>query len=136
MIKITTKTRRHMCSLYAYITSLQHNIKSNFFVMKYNLPTNWLILFSLETRWKCVCYHSFLQWFINKSMYDILVFFLSICVYDVICMLNNCPMYGEFPSNAWLKMNARDKIIFKRGNKCIYNKNLRKLWFEFSLNIS
>ena len=24
-----------------------------------------------------------------------------------------CPMHGEFPSDAWLKMNAREKIIFK-----------------------
>ena len=28
-------------------------------------------------------------------------------------LLNNCPMHGEFPSDAWLKMNAREKSIFK-----------------------
>ena len=73
----------HMCSLYAYITSLQHNIISNFFVMKYNLPTNWLFLLSLETQWNYVCYHSFLQWFINKFMYNTLGFFSFLSAYTL-----------------------------------------------------
>ena len=42
-------------------------------------------------------------------MYDT----FSTRVYSVIAMLNNCPMYGEFPSDAWLRMNARGKTIFK-----------------------
>ena len=51
VFKIITKASWHICSLYAYITSLQHNIISKFFVMKYNLPTNLLFLLSLETQW-------------------------------------------------------------------------------------
>ena len=128
MFKIITKASRHMCSLYAYITSLQHNIISNFFVMKYNLPTNWLFLLSLEAEWKYVCYHSFLQWFINKFLYDFLVFlsFLSAyslslhCLTTVRCMVKNeCQRENHFQS--W--------------NKCIFNENLRKSWLEFSVNI-
>ena len=46
----------HFMIIYIYITSFQHNIISNFFVMKYNLPTNWLFLLSLETQWKYVCF--------------------------------------------------------------------------------
>ena len=34
-------------------------------------------------------------------------------LYTVIALLNNCPMHGEFLSDAWLKMKAREKIIFK-----------------------
>ena len=114
VFKIITKASRHMCSLYAYITSLQLNKISNFFVMKYNLPTNWLFLLSLETRRKYVCYYSFLRRFISKFMYDTLVYFaFSICIYIVIALLNNCPMHGEFPSDARLKMKAREKIIYK-----------------------
>ena len=39
--------------------------------------------------------------------------FYSIYVYTVIALLNNCPMHGEFPSDAWLKMNSRGQTIFK-----------------------
>ena len=100
--KIITKARRHICSLYAYITSLQHNIIRNFFVMKYNLPTNLLFLLSLETQWRYVFYHSFLQWFINKFMYDTLVFLSFLpaytvslhCLTTVWCMVNFRPMHG------------------------------------------
>ena len=102
VFKIITKARRHMCSLYAYITSLQHNIISNFFVMKYNLPTNWLFLLSMEIRWKYVSYNSFLLWFINRFLYNTLVFlsFLSAytlslhCVSTVRCMVNFRPMHS------------------------------------------
>ena len=113
VFKIITESSRHMCSLYAYITSLQHNIISNFFVMKYNLTTNWYFCFL----WK----HGGNMFAIILFYYDLstnlcmtsLFFFFSICVYTVIALLNNCPMHGEFPSGAWLKMNAREKIIFK-----------------------
>ena len=103
------KASRHLCSLHAYITSIQHNIISNFIFIKYNLPMKWLFFISLETRYNYAWYHSFLRWFLNKSMHDTLVFFFSICVHTVIALLNNCPMHGEFPSDAWLKMNAREK---------------------------
>ena len=100
-----------MRSLYAYTTSLQHNIINNFLVMKYKLPSNWLFLLPLETQWKYICYHSFIRWFIKNSLHDTFVFY--ICVYTVISFVNSCAMYGEFPFDAWLKMNAREIIIFK-----------------------
>ena len=43
--------------------------------------------------------------------------FLCFVVYlyrvkDFIALLNNCPVHGKFPSDAWLKMNTRDENIF------------------------
>ena len=55
VFNIITKASRHMCSLYAYITSLQHNKISSFFVMKCNLPTNWIFFaFFGNTEEKCL----------------------------------------------------------------------------------
>ena len=31
-----------------------------------------------------------------------------------------CPMHGEFPSDAWLKINAREKNIF-RGEMKVFS---------------
>ena len=90
--------------------------------MKNNLPTNWLILLSMETRWKYVCYHSFLLWFIKVFVWHPGLFVFSICIYTVIALLNNCPMHGEFLSDAWLKMNAGDQNHFQRWNKRILDK--------------
>ena len=114
MFKIITKASKHMCSLSAFITSLQHNKISNFFVMKYNLPTNLQLLFCFL--WKhggnmFAIIHFYVNLSTNSYMTVTLVF--SICIYTVIALLNNCPMHFEFPSDAWLKMNAREEIIFK-----------------------
>ena len=113
MFKKITKASRHICSLFAYITSLQHIIISNFFVMKYNLPT--ILLFSFLWNHSGICLLSFFFTLIYQQMYvrHPCLFVFSICEYSVIALLNNCPMHGEFPSDAWLKMNAREKIIFK-----------------------
>ena len=47
-------------------------------------------------------------------MYDALVFLSFLSAYTMsFALLNKCPMYGEFPSDAWLNMNAIEKIIFK-----------------------
>ena len=40
-------------------------------------------------------------------------FVFSIFVYMCIVIALHCPMHGEFPSDAWLKMNAREKTISK-----------------------
>ena len=127
VFKIITKASRNICSLYAYITSLQHNIINDFFAMKYNLPTNWLFLLSWETQWKYVCYHSFLQWFINKFMYDILVF----CLFY---LRLHCHYIALQLSEAWwisvrcmVKNKCQRENQFQRWTICIFNKNLRKL---------
>ena len=101
LFKIITKASRYKC-LYYFITA---NVISNFFFIKYNLPTNWLFLLSLKMQRQYVCYYPFLCWFIYAFTYDTLVFFFvfSICVYTVFALLNTCPMHGEFPSDAWLK---------------------------------
>ena len=99
--------------------------------MKFNLLTNRVFLLSLE-----ICLLSFSSTLIYQQIHvwHPCLFVFSIYIYTVIAFLNNCLMHGEFPSDAWLNMNAREKI-FQRWNKCIFNKNLWKLWLEFSLNI-
>ena len=47
-------------------------------------------------------------------MYDTNVFLSFLSAYTMsFALLKNCPMYGEFPSDARLKMNAREEINFK-----------------------
>ena len=53
--------------------------------------------------------------------------YFFICVYTVIALLNNCPMHGEFPSDAWLKTNAREKNIFKDEKNVFPTKIFKKL---------
>ena len=49
---------------------------------------------------------------------------------NIHALLNNCPMHCEFPSDAWLKINAKERKTFKNvKQKCIFKKNLRKLQF-------
>ena len=62
-----------------------------------------------------ICLPSFFSMLIYKQIYvwHPCLFVFSTRVYSDIALLNNCPMHGEFPSDAWLKMNAREKTIFK-----------------------
>ena len=62
-----------------------------------------------------ICFLSFFSTLIYKQIYvqHPCLFVFSTRVYSVIALLNNCPMHGEFPSDAWLKMNTREKTIFK-----------------------
>ena len=98
LFKIITKASRYKC-LYYFITA---NVISNFFFIKYNLPTNWLFLLSLKMQRQYVCYYPFLCWFIYAFTYDTLVFlsFLSAytrslhCLTPVRCMVNFRPMHG------------------------------------------
>ena len=110
VFKIITESRRHMCSLYTFITSLQHNIISNL----YNLKTNWYFCF----HWKHggnmsanILYYNDLSTNVCMTPLSFWLFYLR--MYIVIALLTNCPMHDEFPSDAGLKMNAREKIIFK-----------------------
>ena len=97
VFKIITNARRYMCSLnvYMYITLLQHNIISNFFVMKYNLPTNWLIWFSLETLW--ILFYDDSSTNICTIPLSFCLFYLRIhlhCLTNVRCMVNFHLMHG------------------------------------------
>ena len=47
----------------------------------------------------------------------------SICEHMGIALIYNCPMYGEFPSDAWLKMNAREEKILTVKMPCIKRKS-------------
>ena len=98
------------------------NIISNFFVIKYNLPTNWLFLLSLETQWKHICYRAFLRWFIKKFMYDTFVFrlfYLHIfslhCLITVRCMITNeCQRGNHFQTrNQYIFNKKASKIIIR-----------------------
>ena len=131
-----TKASRYMTVLTLflyYVITAQYNKQ----ILCYEIqPTNEFVVFAfIGNTVVYVCYHFFLRWFINKFMYDTLVFVFSICINTVIILLNNCPMHGEFPSDAWLKMNAREKTIFKGEINVFSTKIFEKLWFEFSLNI-
>ena len=99
--------------------------------MKYNLPTNWLLKHSGNM------FAIILSTMIYQQiMYDTLVYlFFSICVYTVIALLNNCPMHGEFPSDVWLKIIAREKIIFKGEINVFSTKSFENYDYNFSLNI-
>ena len=116
VLKIITIASRYKCSLYAYITTLQHNVIGYFFFIKYNLPTNWLLLLCLKKQWKYVFIHPFLRWFIYAMTYDTLVLFFF---HIVIELLNNWAMHGEFPPDAWLKLMLERKNIYK-GEKMYF----------------
>ena len=55
------------------------------------------------------------------------LYVFSICIYTVITLLINCPMLGEFLSNAWIEMNVRLKAFLKVKKICIFKNNLRKV---------
>ena len=84
-------------------------------------PTNKLVIFALFENAVEICLLSFFSTLIYQHIYlwHPCLFVFSICIYNVIALLNNCPMHGEFPSGAWLKINAREKIIFK-GEKYVF----------------
>ena len=117
------------------ITSLQHNIIINFFVMKYNLPTNWLIFFL----WK----HS-------GNMFVVILFYVDLSTNSCMTILSFCPFYPHIHchrialqlSDAWwisvrcmVKNESQRENHFQSWNKCIFNKNLRKVWLEFRTRI-
>ena len=106
-----------MCSLFAYITSLQHNIISNFF------PTNELVISVFFVNTLEICLLSVFSTLIYQQIYVwySCIFVSSICVYIVFVLLNSCPMHGEFPSDEWL-MPEKKKNIFKGEIKVISNK--------------
>ena len=138
VFQIITKASRHMYSLFAYITSLQHNIISYFSFYKIQ-PANELVIFGFFVNTLEICLLSFFSSLIYQQIYVwcSCFFVFSICVYTVFvlinklstvqCMVNFC--------QCMVKNERYKKDHFQRLNKCIFNKNLQKLGLEFSLNV-
>ena len=54
------------------------------------------------------------------------LYVFSICIYTVITLLINCPMLGEFLSNALIEMNVRVKAFLK-VKKMYFQKQSKKI---------
>ena len=59
-----------------------------------------------------ICLLLFFSAMIHQQIY---VWYPCLFVFAMsFALLNNCPMYGEFPSDAWLEINAREKKSFSK----------------------
>ena len=134
MFEIITRAWRHIRTLYAYITPLQHNRISNFF---YEIqPIHKLVIFASFQNEVEICLLSFLRSFINKFIYDILAFLSILSAYALSfhCVIQLSDVWW-ISVRFIVKNECQRKWAFLKVKKCIINKNLRKWGLKITLNI-